>query len=306
MYMVIGLNAALQKTILLNHFKVNEVNRASEVKLGVGGKGQQTAKALNNICPGSVLLYQFLGGESGVFIHNYLSKLGISQMTVNVPEPTRTCTTLICAHTAQVTEIIEPSATIPPLQSQQLLDLIEEKISTVKGMAICGTYPPGITQQYLLNIIQRKPSQAVLLLDGYQGVDFILKSGKVDILKINEKELLALSQANDITTGANHLIKTYNIQLLGVTAGPADAHLFTAKGEHFLYKIPPLPIKNPIGAGDTVSALFLHLICDKKLPSEAFKYALAGATASCAGNEGGIFPIDQMHAIASQISVTSQ
>eukprot|EP01124_Arcella_intermedia_P030855 TRINITY_DN6840_c0_g2_i1.p1 TRINITY_DN6840_c0_g2~~TRINITY_DN6840_c0_g2_i1.p1 ORF type:complete len:228 (-),score=43.03 TRINITY_DN6840_c0_g2_i1:110-793(-) len=225
-------------------------------------------------------------------------------MTVTVPEPSRTCTTLICAQTGQVTEVTEPAAAIPAQHSQLLLELIEEGMSTVSGMAICGTYPPGITQQYLIDIIQKKPSNTILLLDGFLGVESILKSGKIDILKINEMELMTLAQANDVTQGSKHLIQSYNINLLGITAGPADAHLFTRKGEHYLYKIPILPIKNPVGAGDTVSALFLHFICSKMEPSEAFKYALAGATASCLEYEGGIFQIEQMNTIASQITIT--
>lgn len=73
---VVGLNGALQRTIVFEPpkgLKVGDVNRASSVGAGIGGKGQNVCVALTKLAEGTaggdagvdVTLAHFAGGKSG-------------------------------------------------------------------------------------------------------------------------------------------------------------------------------------------------------------------------------------------------
>lgn len=80
----------------------------------------------------------------------------------------------------QMTEIIEPSETVPAEAVQGLLRQIQAKLHTYKGVALCGTYPPGVTESFYPSISSWLAPHTLLLLDGYRGVDAVLNSGRVD------------------------------------------------------------------------------------------------------------------------------
>ncbi len=60
--LIVGLNPALQRTITVSNLELGGVNRANNVKVGIGGKGQNACVASN--CMHSLhrpTLLQFLG-----------------------------------------------------------------------------------------------------------------------------------------------------------------------------------------------------------------------------------------------------
>ena len=72
------------------------------------------------------------------------------------------------------------------------------------GVALCGTVPPGADGLYAALATQLGEHEAsgelagappLLLLDGHKNVDAVLRSGRVDVLKINVEEALALTGA---------------------------------------------------------------------------------------------------------------
>lgn len=75
---VIGPNAAYQKTLTFDHFKVNSVNRASNIRVYTGGKGTNFCRALksykHNITQLYPILFTFLGGANGKKICENLNK----------------------------------------------------------------------------------------------------------------------------------------------------------------------------------------------------------------------------------------
>ncbi len=54
--LAVGLNPALQKTLVCDRWERGQVNRAREVLLSVGGKGQQFSRAASHLIPGMVTL----------------------------------------------------------------------------------------------------------------------------------------------------------------------------------------------------------------------------------------------------------
>ncbi len=327
--LAVGLNPALQKTLVFDRLVRGQVNRAREILTSVGGKGQQFSRAANHLIPGMVTLSQFLGGENGERLGRMIEHAGVKQITVVSSGETRCCITAIDASTGDATELIEPSAAILPGEAGKLLAstlqfLAEGKAS---GLALCGTWPPGVDETFYVALAQAK-GNAILMLDSYRDISAVLATGQVDILKLNASELRSLAAAirgkqageddrelTSIPEMARSVFETYKLRWLAVTAGPDTAWLFESPiagsepsracvWRFYEFRLPAIEgVVNPIGAGDTVGAVFLAQLTAGSPAPTAFACGLAAGSASCRQLGGADFAIEDLLEILAQIRV---
>jgi 1-phosphofructokinase len=276
----LGLNPAVQNTMIFDEFRKGEVNRANTRAVFAGGKGANFARALKN-WGGTGIVAQFTGGATGAEFNKHLSGDDIESINQQVEAPTRTCSTLICAKTHSMTEVIEPSGAITRKEADALAARIADEIPKCSGVALCGTWPPGIEASFYANAAKIAKRHGIpLLLDAFKGVEPVIAEG-IDILKINVEELTALAGMDDIRAAGLSILKRYPLKHLAITDGPRTAWLFSEGGMERL-DVPKVdnPL-NPIGAGDTVSAvLFAEYLSGAPL-KEAFAKGLQAASDSC-------------------------
>ena len=277
--LVIGLNPAWQKILVFEDIVKGEVNRAVSMLSFASGKGANFAKITNQYGHKS-LLGQFIGGETGNFYLQDLETIGMDLVNQKVATPTRTCFTLLST-VSDATELIEPSGKISEDEASGLLEKVLDVLPECDGVAICGTYPPGVTVDFYVKIAElANKENKPFLLDSYKGILPVLEVG-VDILKINRRELAALSENDDVYEGGKFIRNKYPVKNLAVTDGGDNSYLFTDKG------VADHPVKfvdqvvNPIGAGDTVSAVLFSEYLDGTDINEAFDKALAAGSESC-------------------------
>eukprot|EP01119_Soliformovum_irregulare_P025831 TRINITY_DN9664_c0_g1_i1.p1 TRINITY_DN9664_c0_g1~~TRINITY_DN9664_c0_g1_i1.p1 ORF type:complete len:153 (-),score=46.74 TRINITY_DN9664_c0_g1_i1:7-465(-) len=125
-------------------------------------------------------------------------------------------------------------------------------------------------------------------MDSFKGVEPALETQQVDVLKINREELLALMKSDSLEQAASNCLLKYDIRYLAITDGPKVAHLFIKDAQssvpvvHYMYRIPEISnVINPIGAGDTASAIFFAHLLQGVDARSAWKKGLAAASASC-------------------------
>ena len=124
-----------------------EVNRAEAAITGVGGKGQNAAKAAKVVlrlrpessCP--VTVCQFLGGSTGEEVKRLLSQQGIHDITTQTGAATRQLVTLVdyaaSGGNPVVTELVAPSQPIEEAAAQELLARITATGMQKTGHAAC-------------------------------------------------------------------------------------------------------------------------------------------------------------------------
>ncbi|EKX37750.1 hypothetical protein GUITHDRAFT_116057 [Guillardia theta CCMP2712] len=289
--LAVGLNPAFQKTLVFDDIKFGDVNRAQKAYRTVGGKGQHVAIAANRIDVGSVRVAHFLGDEQeqGRFIHQHLKDRSIDQLVQWVPSSTRTCTTLLDMKTGKMTELIEPSDQISPEDVKSMIDKIVPAAQGCRGkrasVALCGTFPPGVTEEVYATLARSLPQDCKLVLDGPLkppgGAGKDLDAAAKDCLEryLSPRAVLA------ITSGSSSAFLYRKEAVEGRGEQQSAAVVVTE------FTIPQLEAVNPIGAGDTCTAGLLHGIVHDYPVEEAFAYALACASASCLHLEGANFDL---------------
>jgi tagatose 6-phosphate kinase len=282
--LTVCLNPAWQKTLFFPRLALGAVNRAERVCACGGGKGINAARALRVVgVPVTVAL--FAGGPTGELLRADLAAAGCGDLSEDSAAPTRTCTTVVDLAGSTATELIEPSAPVPLARVEALRAKILAVLPRLAGVALCGSAPPGVPETFYREVAQAaRAAGALVVLDSPTGVGPALEAG-VDILKINAAELRLLTGCDNLETAARHCLERYRVRWLGVTAGPGTAWLFGA-GLAVRYELPPLDaVRSPIGAGDCATGILLGRCAGTDLAQptliEAFRLALASASASC-------------------------
>ena len=278
--LIMGANAARQKTLHFEKLLPGEVNRAVQMTEIPSGKGINFCRATANWgrCRGAVI--QFAGGDNGRFLVENLRQEGLENYTVDCVAPLRCCMTCIDRSSGEATELIEPSGAATASECDEFVRYFEENIADAAGIAICGSLPDGTTSE-LYNRVARVAvtHQLPLLLDFYKNVEPLLSLPDV-ALKINREELGKLTSCGDVVAGLKKLFASSKLKLAAITDGAGKAYL--ADGSRLaVYSIPELPqVANPIGCGDSASAVFFSELLNGNDPVEAFRFALGAASAN--------------------------
>lgn len=297
--LVVGLNAAWQRVLEFDQLHIGEVNRARKASECYAGKGANVARALRRIGREEAILAQFAAGTVGERILDALNAEGVRHRTVRTPGETRVCTTVLDhAGKGRVTELIDPSPTVPAAAVCELRNALREEPGLAcSATALCGTWPPGADASLYCAAAEVGRRNGFVLLDAWKGITPVLEQG-VDILKVNAQELRTLAGREPLHDAARHCLDAYSLVAVAVTDGAGAAYVFGRKCA-YRYTLPTLAaeqVKNPIGAGDVVTAGLLHALtsafADEGRPraslrptldgiADAFGLALAWGTASC-------------------------
>lgn len=279
--LVCGPNPSWQKTLVFEEFRPREVNRALERDCRASGKGINFARAVRTWGTAVPTVYQFAGGMNGRNLEIWLRQEGIESVSREITDETRCCTTVLCRKNACMTELIEPSPTVPAEDADFLKKQILSALPDADALALCGTLPDGPLGSFyaaLANEAVRlnKP----VLMDSVAHFDETLAAG-VQYLKINSGELLTVTGASDPEAAALDLLNRFPLQCAAITDGP-DKAFIAWQGTVHRISIPPLSgVRNPLGAGDVCSGVMLSELLAGVSPVEAFTAGLAAACASC-------------------------
>jgi 1-phosphofructokinase/tagatose 6-phosphate kinase len=168
MIITVTLNAAIDNTLSVPHFRLGARHRAVEKRAAAGGKGINVARALK--CLGQpVIATGFAGGVTGTRIIEYLTSESVLNDFVRIGGESRTSTVLIDPTTGEQTEINEHG----PHVSEAELELFHEKLMYLApGADICviaGSIPRGIPRDFYGELITGLRKAGVTTLVDAEG-----------------------------------------------------------------------------------------------------------------------------------------
>lgn len=283
--LAICLNPAWQKILTFRLVRHGEVNRAAALRECGGGKGVNVVRALRHLgLPAAAAVFH--GGDGGRRLLAELTASGVETLAVATVAQTRTCVTLISQENHEVTELIEPSAPIAPVEVAALRGLLDRELVRFGAVTLSGTVPPGVDGHFYAGVAAQARSLGIpVVLDAVNDIHAALHAG-VTVLKINAAELHAIAPSCDLQASAESVLKDFSgVAAVAVTDGAEPAWLITRK-KTWRLTIPELPgpLVSAIGGGDCTTAVLARRLAehhDEELLPDIFREALACASASC-------------------------
>ena len=307
--LAVGPNPAWQKVLKFGDLMPGKVNRAQAMWSFASGKGINFLRAAHIWDIADAELVQFADGGNGKLLLDDLAKENLQVKTFAAGSPTRCCTTCLSAADGSMTELIEPSDPPSDEAVQAALDYIKSAAAKVDGIALCGQLPGSMDADFYVKCAEFAAANGkTLLIDSWKNIQPILAASRNAVLKINADELAALTGINDITAALKMLLKDYSLACIAITDGAKAGFLADKSGAVWRLSVPFIAqenLVNPVGSGDTASAVFLSCYLNGESAERAFAYAIAAASANCLSVKCAEFDREQAMKFFEQIKIES-
>ncbi|EHJ08533.1 tagatose-6-phosphate kinase [Staphylococcus simiae] len=258
MILTLTLNPSVDISYPLETLTLDDVNRVEEVSKTAGGKGLNVTRVLSQLKE-PVLASGFIGGELGQLIARKLDDADVYHAFYNIKGETRNCIAIL--HEGQQTEILEQGPTIDADEARGFIHHVDELLTKVQAVAISGSLPKGLSQDYYAQIIQlcqQRQIPVVLDCSGSALLAVLKQQYKPTVIKPNISELsqlLGQQIQEDIeslkTVLANPLFD--GIEWIIVSLG-ANGAFAKHNEQYYRVSIPKINVLNPVGSGDSTVA----------------------------------------------------
>ncbi|MGL6225066.1 MAG: 1-phosphofructokinase family hexose kinase [Thermoguttaceae bacterium] len=280
-----GLTPAFQRIMVFDSFRLNQVNRASEVHCCVSGKSTNTAIGVETLDRKgeSVLLSPFSGPHFAI-MKDELDSIGVRLCSLPSQSLTRTCTTLIDRETGNHTELVENGQPLGQDELDLYIDLFREEAKEADMLILTGSLPIGCPKTYYRTLLDSLDRPTPFLCD-IRGEELLHVLEKRPLfVKPNREELemtvgRTLKESRELI-GAMQELNRLGANWVVITEGPGTVYL---SSEHEVYRFHPIAtleseIVNPIGCGDAMSAAISWGTCSGKDPIQSVQLGIAAAT----------------------------
>lgn len=283
MIITVTLNPALDKTIEIDNFAVDAVNKSSKTRVDAGGKGINVSKVIKSL-GGTSKAVGILSGNSGRFIKKYLDEENIENDFTFTQGETRTNVKIVDKQNHTNTDVNELGPEVSEndlneVQSKFLKELDEKSV-----IVFSGSIPRNANKNiYKLWIEKAKAKGAKTLLDAEgellrQGIEagpYLIKPNIHELegffgKKIEDKkEAVVLSRK----------LLEYGIKVIVISLG-GDGALFINEKDVILGHGIKVNVSSTVGAGDSMVAALAVALHDSYDFESAIRLAVACGTAS--------------------------
>lgn len=306
MILTVTLNAAIDKRYVINDFKIDEVNRATECAYFAGGKGLNVSRTAT-IAGADVLATGFVGGHAGEYILEELTKQGIRSDFVKVEGESRSCLNIYDAINKTQTEILEPGVTISTDDLELFIKKYDSILTNCNVVAISGSVPKGLgTDVYpaLVKLAKEKGKKVICDTSGAL-LEEVIKHGP-SMIKPNADEIKMLtgkdadSEAELIEAG-REFVKS-GVEQVIISLG-ASGSLLIREDVVLKASVPRIDAVNTVGCGDCMTAGFAMAFEQNMTPEDSLRHASAMSCAAAMTEETGFLRMEDYNRIYNQIVI---
>lgn len=308
MILCVNLNAAIDKTIVVNSFQLGGIHRPEAVKALPGGKGCNVARALKQFGEKPVVT-GWVGGLAGQFIENGLRQEGIGTDFVYTAFESRTCTSILDSSNQIMTEIYENGEPVPLEKVAEMLARFEEMVGAYTAVTLSGSLPPGVPHDFyaqLIHIAHRAGVPAFLdsskeaLRQGVAARPFLIKPNETEVAILVGREL---TKTADFAAAAAAISTRYET-IVVLSLGKEGA--IAAQGQEVIHvQNPPVEAQSAVGSGDCMLAGLAYGFSRGYPLAEAVKYGVAAGTANTLVIGAGQFTMPDFNDICTNTKIHS-
>jgi 1-phosphofructokinase family hexose kinase len=250
MIAVAGLNAAIDRLLVVDDLIPGRVLRAREAQAWPGGKGVHVALCAA-VMGEDVRLAGPIDAASHRWFASWLRARGVEFQGVEISSPVRTCLT-IRDDGGRTTEIREPGAAIEAGAWRAVIALFESICTGAAAAILSGSVPPGAPDSVYRDLVTRRSDVRMLVDAGGDLLRLAIEAAPFCI-KPNREEAEALtgSTLDSIASAAGvaRALTSTGVQLAIISMEAAGA--IACWGNRVCHIEPPrVPLLNAVGAGD--------------------------------------------------------
>lgn len=286
--LTVTLNPAIDRTVTVESFSIDKVNRVKSIQRDPGGKGINVSKTIKALGGQSKAL-AILGGRNGQWLLEESQRLGLSLVNVAIEGETRENIKIVDPVSKQYTDLNESGPTADDSMVQRLIMTIRDILHEGDYLVLSGSALPGMPEDIFKKIIEGVKTKGVQVIVDVDGV-YLVKAleAQPDFIKPNIDELEAfvgkkLPTEEAILEAANSLIQK-GIKRVVISRGE-EGLLWVDERQVIEAKAIPVVVKSTVGAGDSVVAALVTGLSLGKSEQDIVKLAIATA-ASVVMTEG--------------------
>lgn len=260
MILTITLNPAIDKTIIVNHFVPNAVNRVQYSREDLGGKGINVAKILTKLDIPTIAC-GFIGRQNYATVAQFVDQEQLATDFVLVDGITRTNTKIVDLSTRLTTDVNEPGFNITQKEFNQLKTLIESVAGEVNYVVFAGSMCQGLSLQQYGELIKTAQKYSKVVIDAEKEALKEALNHSPLLIKPNVSELesylkLEFESESQIIQAAIQVLRNSKTEMMLLSHGSQGAYFITTE---MILKAEALTVdvRSSVGAGDSMLAGFL-------------------------------------------------
>lgn len=307
MIYTVTLNPALDKTVEIDNFCVDQVNRIRCVRTDPGGKGINVSKVIHSL-GGKSTAMGILAGSTGQTIQDSLTDMGLLCDFAVVPGQTRTNLKIVDSLLHTNTDINEPG---PQVSAQVLEDLrlrLTAKLQPGDIVVLSGSVPENAPATIYRDwIIPCRDKGARVFLDadrdlfahGLQGTPYLIKPNREELTRFAKQPLDTVESL----VAVGQQLQSREISWVVISLG-SDGAVFLHEEKVYRAMGICVPVGSTVGAGDSMVAA-LALGCEQNFDDlQIIRLAMATSAANvmCSGSQPA--PLADVKRLLDQAVVT--
>lgn len=279
MIYTVTLNPSIDYIVHAETIEMGAVNRMSaDLKLP-GGKGINVSRILNRLEVPAIAT-GFLGGFTGRFIDDWLEAEGVPTDFTQIEADTRINIKLKAEVETEINGLGPSVSSLEIARLKQSLQSLNANDIVVLAGSVLPCLPQNFYQE-LIELIKAQDAEFVIdttgenLLNALPHQPLLIKPNKEELGELYHTEITELSEV--IHYGKKLLNDGPRFVLISMAGD--GALLFTKQGV-YQSNVLKRPLKNSVGAGDSMIAGFVGRWTQTNDPIEAFKWGVACGSAT--------------------------
>lgn len=302
----LALSASLDVTYLVETLEVGGITRPREVHRVAGGKGLNVARAAATL-GAPVRAIAPLGGEIGVLVYSLLVDSGVDLMAIDTIGQTRSCVSIAPDDDERLTELYEPSQSLPASAWDAVVGCVRELPDDAGGwLVLSGSVPPGVDTAALAELLNASREAGLRIAVDSHGpaLAALVDAVRPELVKVNRSEAAALlGLADDAPVDElGHGIRSRTRGLVVLTDGVAGSWAIDDTGA---FRVMPDPVRGryPVGSGDSFLAGLLVGLSRGDTLAESLRLAAASGSANAVRPGAAVFDLAEVDSARGRIAV---
>lgn len=280
---IVTLNPAMDKTIKIERLEIGRVNRISDVRYDIGGKGINVSEVLMAFGVKSIVT-GFLGGHYAETFKTQLMKKRIETKFFKILGDTRVNTKIIDTATGVCTDINEPGPHVPEEVLERFLQSFKIMCGKDDIVVLTGGVGPSIPRDIYKTLGAIAKSQgAFVILDadgdllkhGIEACPDIIKPNQYEFCSLDDKECLTKEDMLEVA----EKVRDNGVGKILISLGSKGAMYVTKRGTYYAPTV-KVDVISPVGAGDAMVAALVHSRLQGLSDEQTLRYAVACGAAT--------------------------